>query len=77
MGKYLIIIEGCHDDARFEIELSPYEYRVLEKVAIENIKSRTCSCQPKIEIYSQYKKIDDDYYEYSSKDNLIPEEEEK
>lgn len=56
MGKYLIIIEGCHDDARFEIELSPYEYRVLEKVAIENIKSRTCSCQPKIEIYSQYKK---------------------
>ena len=70
MGKYLIRNEGCDDTTETEMDLSEYEYRVLEKFAVENNKNSHCGCQPRIEIYSNYKK-EDEYYEYDYKDNLI------
>lgn len=74
MGKYLIRNEGCDDTTETEMDLSEYEYRVLEKFAVENNKNSHCGCQPRIEIYSNYKK-EDEYYEYDYKDNLIPRKE--
>ena len=56
MGKYLIRNEGCDDTTETEMDLSEYEYRVLEKFAVENNKNSHCGCQPRIEIYSNYKK---------------------
>jgi len=76
MGKYLIVNEGCDDETIFEMELSPYEYRVLEKIAIKNNQIRISGCQPKISIYSQYEKTDN-YYKYDEQYNLIREEVEK
>lgn len=70
---YLICNEGCHDITYTELSLSPYEYKVLEKFAIENNKTGGC-CKPVIEIYSEYKK-ENGYYNYNYKDNLVPREE--
>ena len=72
---YLICNVGCDDTTYTEIDLSPYEYRVLEKIAIENNKKSIYMCQPHIEIYSEYEKEDEDYYNYDYKNNLIPRKE--
>ena len=72
---YLICNVGCDDRTCTEIDLSPYEYRVLEKFALENNKNATYQCKPHIEIYSEYQKDDDYYYFYKEKDNLISREE--
>lgn len=71
---YLVCNVGCDDTTYTEIHLSPYEYRVLEKFALENNKNSSYGCQPHIEIYSEYQK-EDDYYIYKDKDNLVPKEE--
>ena len=71
---YLICNCGCDDTTHTEMDLSPYEYRVLEKFAIENNKNSGCQCQPEIEIYSEYEK-EDGYYDYDYKNNLIPRKE--
>lgn len=70
---YLICNVGCDDITYTEISLSPYEYRVLEKIAIENNKNSSYQCQPHIEIYSEYIK-EDGFYNYDYKDNLVPRE---
>lgn len=70
---YLICNMGCDDTTYTEIDLSPYEYRVLEKFALENNKNATYQCKPLIEVYSEYQK-EDGYYSYKEKDNLIPRE---
>lgn len=70
---YLICNVGCDDTTYTEIELSPYEYRVLEKIAIANNKTGG-GCKPVIEIYSDYEK-EDGWYNYDEKNNLIPREE--
>lgn len=49
---------GCDDTTYTELSLSPYEYRVLEKFALENNKNSKYQCQPILEIYSEYQKKD-------------------
>ena len=70
---YLICNYGCDDVTYTEMDLSPYEYRVLEKFAFENNKNSEYGCQPRIEIYSEYKRKGG-CYDYSYKDNLIQKE---
>lgn len=54
--RYLICNVGCDDTTKTEIDLSPYEYKILKKFAIENNRNVTYQCQPSIEIYSKYRK---------------------
>lgn len=74
-NMYLICNVGCDDTTYTELDLSQYEYRVLEKIAIENNKNSRYGCQPKIEIYSEYQK-ENGYFNYKWEDNLVPIEEE-
>ena len=71
---YLICNIGYDDVTYTEMDLSPYEYRVIEKFAIENNKNSEHRCQPEIEIYSEYKKGKWGY-KIERKNNLIPERE--
>ena len=70
---YLICNVGCDDTTYTELSLSPYEYRALEKFAIENNKTGG-GCKPVIEIYSEYK-MENGYYYYDYDDNLVPRKE--
>ena len=48
--KYKITLEGCDDSTIFEMDLTPDEHAVLERVAKKANETSTYGCMPRMYI---------------------------
>lgn len=50
MSKYTIIVSGCDDNTYVDMELSPEELAVIERLAAATKEASTFACEPVVEV---------------------------
>ena len=50
MSKYKISIDGCDDSTIFDIELTPMQAKLIEKISKLSYDTSTYGCQPTLEL---------------------------
>ena len=49
--KYEIILDGCDDSTKFEMELTNEEFELLEKVSAKSNEASKYCCMPRMYLY--------------------------
>ena len=49
--KYIIVIDGCDDSTKFEMELTNEEFELLEKVSAKSNEASKYCCMPRMYLY--------------------------
>ena len=46
--KYTIKLEGCDDDTIFDMELTPEEYELVERISVRSLEVSEYCCMPRL-----------------------------
>ncbi|MBQ0090315.1 MAG: hypothetical protein KBT27_13395 [Prevotellaceae bacterium] len=51
--KYTIKLEGCDDDTIFDMELTPEEYELVERISVKSLEVSEYCCMPRLYVKSE------------------------
>ena len=49
--KYIIVMDGCDDSTKFEMELTNEEFELLNKVSAKSNEASKYCCMPRMYLY--------------------------
>ena len=56
MAKYLISVDGCDDSTEIEVDLTPTQFKLLERIAEQVSEKANYGCMPSMSIEKVEKK---------------------